>query len=169
MKKIISIGLVVVVVLSLGAMAFADEVETTFQRGFGRSRNVSEDFELGSGVRMTMSEEEFEVYRAGNQINLSLNFEESAAVIEILADVTGDSVETIQDSGLELHEYAVNENVLETFQASVLKLKETNLETLVDNETITQEKADFMLERMSLMDGSQQRLGRGQGRGFNRQ
>lgn len=170
MKKIISLGLVVLVVLSVGAMAFADEVETTVQRGFGRGFKVNEDFEPGSGLRMTMSEEEFEAYRESNRVNLSLNFQESAAIIEILSDLTGDSVETIQASGLTLHEYAEAEGVLEAFQKDILALKEERLEALVEEGIITQEKADFMLERMSQMDGThpQQRLGQnGSGQGFN--
>jgi|GEM_PF-6352344 len=168
MKKIMSIGLVVLVVLSVGAMAFADEVETTFQRGFGRGSRVSEDFE--PGLRRSMTEEAFEAYREGNRVNLALNFHESAATLEILAGLTGDSVETIQASGLSLHEYAETEGVLEAFQKDILELKEETLSELVANGTITQEKADFMLERMSQMDGSQaqQRLGQnGGGRGFN--
>lgn len=170
MKKIISLGLVVLVVLSVGAMAFADEVETTFQRGFGRSSKVNEAFERGSGVRVSMTDDEFEAYRAENRINLSLNFHESAAIIEILSDLTGDSVETIQASGLTLHEYAEAEGVLEAFQKDILALKEERLEALVESGIITQEKADFMLERMSQMDGSQlqQKLGQnGGGQGFN--
>lgn len=170
MKKIMSIGLVVLVVLSVGAMAFADEVEATFLRGFGRGSKVSEDFEPGSGLRMSMTEEEFEAFREGNRVNLALNFHESAATLEILADLTGDSVETIQASGLNLHEYAEAEGVLEAFQKDILELKEETLSELVEKGTITQEKADFMLERMSQMDGSQaqQRLGQnGGGRGFN--
>jgi hypothetical protein len=170
MKKMISLGLVMLVVLSVGAMAFADEVETTFQKGFGRGMNVSEDFERGSGLRVSMTDDEFEAYRTENRVNLSLNFQESAEIIEILAELTGDSVETIQTSGLTLHEYADNQGVLEAFQEDLLALKEANLNDLVANGTITQEKADFMLERMSLMDGSQlqERLGqKSGGRGFN--
>jgi hypothetical protein len=170
MKKIISLGLVVLVVLSVGAMAFADEVETTFERGFGRGASVSKDFERGSGLRTTMSEEEFQAYRAENRVNLSLSFEASEAALETLSEVTGDSVEIIQDSGLTLHEYAETEGVLEAFQERLLELKESKLNELVANGTITQEKADFMVERMSQMDGTQpqQKLGQnGGGRGFN--
>jgi len=170
MKKMISLGLVVLVVLSVGAMAFADEVETTFERGFGRGRSTDEAFEPGSGVRVGMSDEAFEAYRENNRINLSLNFEASEEAINILSDVTGDSVEDIQDSGLTLHAYAVEAGVLEAFQEDLLALKTENLEALVADGTISQEKADFMLERMSLMDGSQlqERLGqKGSGRGFN--
>ena len=170
MKRILSIGLVVVVVLSLGAMAFADEVETTFQKGFGRGANMSEDFERGTGVRQSMTDEAFEAYRAENRVNLSLNFEASAEAIDLLADLTGVSVEAIEDSGLTLHEYAEKAEKLEAFQAALLTLKTNNLETLVENGTISEDKADFMLDRMSQMDGShlQERLGqKGGGRGFN--
>jgi len=170
MKKIISLGLVVLVVLSVGAMAFADEAETTFQKGFGRGGNLSDDFERGSGVRVSMTDDEFEAYRAENRVNLSLNFQESAEIIAILAELTGDPVETIQASGLTLHAYAVDKGVLEAFQEDMLELKEANLNELVANGTITQEKADFMLERMGQMDGTQpqQRLGqKGGGQGFN--
>ena len=170
MKKIMSIGLVVVVVLSLGAITFADEVETTFQKGFGRGANMSEDFERGTGVRQSMTDEAFETYRAEKRVNLSLNFEASAEAINLLADVTGDSVEAIEDSGLTLHAYAEKEDALEAFQEVLLALKTSNLETLVENGTISQEKAEFMLDRMSQMDGSQlqERLGqKGGGRGFN--
>jgi len=170
MKKIISLGLVVLVVLSVGAMAFADEVETTYQNGFGR----------GTGLRMTMTDEAFEAYRAENRVNLLLNFQDSEAILEVLSELTGDSVETIQASDLTLHEYADENAVLEAFQEDILELKEEKLEALVEAEIITQEKADFMLERMGQMDGTQpqQRLGqncsgqgfngKGQGRGINR-
>ena len=170
MKRILSIGLVVVVVLSLGAMAFADEVETTFQRGFGRSVNMNGDFEPGTGVRRSMTDEAFEAYRAEKRVNLSLNFEAAEEVINLLAEVTGDSVEAIEASGLTRHEYAEQAGALETFQEALLALKTSNLEALVENGTISQDKADFMLERMSQMDGSQlqERLGqKGGGRGFN--
>lgn len=171
MEKIVSIGLVLVVVLSLGAMAFADEVETTFQRGFGRSKNLSEDFEPRSGLRMTMSEEEFEAYRASNRINLSLNFEEKSAIY--LAELIDLTEEEILESDATIHELAEEYGVLEELHVLVLSEKKALLTDLVEDGTISQEKADFMLERMSLMDGSQERLGRtverGQGRGFGRE
>jgi len=155
MKKIISIGLVVVVVLSLGAMAFADEIDETFQRGFGRNHMATED-------RLQVNE--------ARNLNLSLNFEEKSA--EYLAELTDLSEEEILASDKSIHALAEEEGVLDELQAFVLKEKEDLLTDLVEEGTISQEKADFMLERMSLMDGSQQRLGRSvekvQGRSFGR-
>lgn len=178
MKKIISIGLVVVVVLGLGVLSFADD-EMSFTRAYGRGRQFDESFEPGinningdfePGLRQRMTEEEFEAYREGNRVNLSIKFEEQAESLEILSELTGDSVETIEESALTLHEYAENAGVLEAFQSELLEMKTEALNALVENGTITQEKADFMLDRMASMDGSapQQRLGqKGMGRGYN--
>jgi len=170
MKKTLSIGLVVVIVLGLGAMSFADSADV-FERGFGRgSRNT--EFKQGSG--RDLSDEDFDLMRESNRANLSLNrnfnFEENSATD--LASITDLSEEEIINSDLTLHEIATNEGVLDKFQALILNNKTEDLNKLVSNGTITQEKADFMLNRMSTMDGTQQRLGqngqRGNGRRFNR-
>jgi hypothetical protein len=152
-------------------MAFADEVETTFQKGFGRENEMRENFECNDGLRISMTEE-FKMRRTEDKINLSLKFESMETTMNILSELTEDSVETIESSGLTLHEYAETEGVLKAFQERLLELKKTNLDDLVENGTITQEKANFMLERMSQMDGTrpQERLGQNGGsRNFKNQ
>ena len=174
MKKILSIGLVVVIVLSLGAMSFADSSDT-FERGFGKSAS-NEDFERGYG--RDLSDEEFDAMRESNRqnlnknVNLSLNFEENGAVD--LASITNLTEDEILNSDLTLYEIAENENVLDEFHALILSKKTAELNELVSNGTFTQEKIDFMLDRMSNGDGSQlqEKLGqnssRGNGREFRR-
>ena len=170
MKKILSIGLVVVIVLSLGAMSFAD-VADTFERGFkkGSSNNNVEP-----GYGRNLSDEEFNLMRESNRKNVKLgmafNYEENGA--SQLASITDLTEEEILNSGLTLHELAEQENVLDEFHALILNEKTTQLNELIANGTFSQEKADFMINRMSNMDGSQEKLGqnvtRGNGRGFNR-
>ena len=176
MKKILSIGLVVVIVLSLGAMSFADSSDT-FERGFGKG-TLNEDFERGS--RRGLSDEEFNEIRESKKqnlnrnvdLNLNLSFQENGATD--LASITDLTKEEITESDLRLHEIAENEGVSDEFHALILKKKTAELNTLVEDGTISQEKADFMLERMSNADGSQlqermgQKTARGNGRGFNR-
>jgi len=174
MKKILSIGLVVVIVLSLGAMSFADSSDT-FERGFGKSTS-NENVQRGYG--RDLSDEEFDAIRESNKqnlnrnVNLSLNFEENGAAD--LASITDLTEDEILSSDLTLHEIAENENVLDKFHALILEKKTAELNELVSNGTFTQEKVDFMLDRMSNADGSQlqEKLGqnstRGNGRGFNR-
>ncbi len=174
MKKILSIGLVVVIVLSLGAMSFADSSDT-FERGFGKG-TLNENFERGYG--RDLSNEEFDAMRGSNRQNLNrnialnLNFEENGAAD--LASITDLTEAEIINSDLTLHEIAENENVLDEFHALILEKKTAELNTLVSNGTFSQEKADFMLDRMANADGSQlqERMGqnsaRGNGRGFNR-
>ena len=170
MKKILSIGLVVVIVLSLGAMSFADMTDT-FERGFkkGSSNNNVEP-----GYGRDLSDEEFNLMRESNRKNVKLgmtfNYEENGA--SQLASITDLTEEEILNSDLTLHELAEQENVLDEFHALILNEKTTQLNELVANGTFSEEKADFMINRMSDMDGSQEKLGqnviRGNGRGFNR-
>ncbi|MDM8533966.1 hypothetical protein QUF55_04585 [Clostridiaceae bacterium HSG29] len=174
MKKILSIGLVVVIVLSLGAMSFANSSDT-FERGFGNGTQ-NEDFERGYG--RSLSNEEFDTMRESRRenlnrnTNLSFNFEENGAAD--LASITDLTEEEIIESNLTLHEIAENENVLDEFHTLIVEKKIVSLNTLVSNGTISQEKADFMIDRMNNADGSQlqERMGqnssRGNGRGFNR-
>jgi hypothetical protein len=166
MKKILSIGLVVVIILSLGALSFADATDT-FQRGFGRE-NSSEEFKKGS--RRNSSSEEFNQMREDRQLNLNLNFEENGA--SDLASITDLTEEEILNSDLTLHELAEEQEVLVEFKSLILEKKTISLNELVENGTISREKADFMIERMENSDGSHERLGqnvtRGNGRHFNR-
>ncbi|MDM8534349.1 hypothetical protein QUF55_06550 [Clostridiaceae bacterium HSG29] len=172
MKKILSIGLVVVIVLGLGAMSFADSADD-FVRGFGKG-NHSEDFERGYG--RDLSDEEFNEMRESRRqninTNLNMNFERTGA--SDLASITDLTEDEIIESGLTLHEIAENENVLDEFHALIIEKKTTELNSLVENGTISQEKADFMLDRMNNADGSQlqermgQKSSRGNGRGFRR-
>jgi hypothetical protein len=169
MKKTVIIGLVVVLVLGLGAMSFAD---STFERGFGQFGRANENFEPGYG--RSLSDEEFDALRASHmqQLNLSLMLESSDAAVETLAELTDLSIDDIKASDLTLHELAVQEDVLDKCHAAMLATKKATLDTLVEEGTITQAKADFMLERMSQMNGDQERLGqtveKGMGRGFGR-
>ncbi len=170
MKKILSIGLVVVIVLGLGALSFADATDT-FEKGFQKGASNS-DVERGSG--RNLSNEEFNLMRENRQQNMNLdisfNYEENGAAQ--LASITDLTEEEILSSNLTLHELAEQENVLDEFHALILNEKTTQLNELIANGTFSQEKADFMINRMSNMDGSQEKLGqnvtRGNGRGFNR-
>jgi len=174
MKKVLSIGLVVVIVLGLGAMSFADSADF-LGRGFGK-RDMNSDFEKGS--RRDLSNKEFDAMRESNRqnlnrnVNLSLNFEENGAAN--LASITDLTEDEILSSDLTLHEIAENENVLDELHALILEKKTAELNELVSNGTFTQEKVDFMLDRMSNADGSQlqEKLGqnssRGNGREFRR-
>ena len=153
MKKTLSIGLVVVIILSLGALSFADATDT-FQRGYGQEN----------------SNEEFNQTRKDRQLNMNLNFEENGA--SDLASITDLTEEEILNSDLTLHELAEEQGVLVEFQSLILEKKTTDLNELVNSGTISREKADFMIERMENSDGSHERLGqnvtRGNGRHFNR-
>ncbi|MEA1973973.1 MAG: hypothetical protein U9N10_00295 [Bacillota bacterium] len=158
MKKILSIGLVVVIVLSLGAMSYADTSD--FERGYGRD----------------LSDEEFGAMREKRMqninLNLALDFEKTGAVD--LASITDLTEAQINTSELTLHEIAENENVLDEFHALMLEKKTIELNNLVENGTISQEKADFMIDKIGNSDGSQlqekfgQNCSKGKGRGFNR-
>jgi hypothetical protein len=153
MKKTLSIGLVVVIILSLGALSFADATDT-FQRGYGQEN----------------SNEEFNQTRKDRQLNMNLNFEENGA--SDLASITDLTEEEILNSDLTLHELAEEQGVLVEFQSLILEKKTTDLNELVNSGTISREKADFMIERMENSDGTHERLGqnvtRGNGRHFNR-
>ncbi|MEA1974197.1 MAG: hypothetical protein U9N10_01420 [Bacillota bacterium] len=159
MKKILLIGLVVVIVLSLGAMSFADSSET-FKRGYGRD----------------LSDEEFDAIREDRMqninLNLAFNFKETGAAD--LASITNLTEDEINASDLTLHKIAEDEDVVDEFKALMLEKKTTELNVLVEEGTISQEKADFMIDRMENSDGSQlqEKLGqnsnKGNGRGFNR-
>lgn len=169
MKKTLTIGLVVVLVLGLGAMSFADNA---FERGFGQFGKNSEDFEPGYG--RSLSAEEFTALRESRMqnLNLSLMLDNSDTAVETLANLTDLSVADIEASNLSLHALAVQEDVLDEFHAAMLATKEATLEALVDDGTISEEKAEFMIDRMSQMNGGQERLGqtveKGMGRGFGR-
>ncbi|MEA1974199.1 MAG: hypothetical protein U9N10_01430 [Bacillota bacterium] len=160
MKKILSIGLVVVIVLSLGAMSFADTSD--FEREYGRNLSDEEFNEMRESKRQNLNK----------NIDLNLTFEENGAAF--LASITDLTEAEILANDLPLHEIAENENVLDEFKALMLDKKTSELNTLVENGRFSQEKSDFMLNRIENSDGSQlqEKLGqnssKGNGRGFNR-
>lgn len=201
MKKLLVIGLIGVLVLSLGAMSFADAFNGNRQ-GNGQGRAMNKDFNSGYGresrieelVELTdLTEEEIlesdltlyeiakeegvleefrpEESRNLNQnrnLNLYVGFQDNA--IDNLIELTDLTKEEILESELTIHELAEEEGVLEELHSLMLENKTEVLNELVEEGTITQEKADFMIDRMENMDGSQERRGsKGvAGRGFNR-
>ena len=151
MKKVITLGLVGILVLGLGVFSFADDT-LDYEKGYKRG-----------GV----SQSEFR----SNQVNrnLGLRFNEKEEIQNILSDLTGLTSEEILESEKTLNEIAENEDVLDEFHEKIIEYKSDELEKLVEEEIISQEKYDFMLDRMEQMDGTgyQGQMGQGK-RGFRR-
>jgi len=150
MKKVITLGLVGILVLGLGVFSFADDT-LDYEKGFKRGGAQGE-------------------FRS-NQVNrnLGLRFNETEEVKDILSDLTDLTDEEILESEKTLHEIAEGEDVLDEFHEKIIEHKSDELEKLVEEEIISQQKADFMLEKMEQMDGTgyQGKIGQGQ-RGFRR-
>ena len=151
MKKVITLGLIGILVLGLGVFSFADDT-LEYGQGYKSSGASQGEFRSSSGQR-----------------NLELRFNQTQEVQDILSQLTGLTNEEIVESENTLHEIAVDNEVLDEFHENLIEYKTDKLENLVEDEVITQQKADFMLERIQEMDGTGYQGNIGQGkRGYRR-
>ena len=151
MKKVITLGLIGILVLGLGVFSFADD---TLEYGQGYKRGGASQGEFRS---------------SSQQINLGIRFNQTDEVKDVLSELTGLSHEEIVESEKTLHEIAVDNDILDEFYEKITTFKTQELQNLVEDAVISQEKADFMLERMEQMDGTGYQGNKGQNkRGFRR-
>ena len=151
MKKVITLGLIGVLVLGLGVFSFADD---TLEYGQGYKRGGASQGEFRS---------------SSQQRNLGLRFNQTEEVQGILSELTGLTNEEIVESEKTLHEIAVDNDILDEFHEKITTFKTQKLQKLVEDEVISQEKADFMLDKIKQMDGTGYQGNKGQNkRGFRR-
>lgn len=123
MKKVITVGLVLVLVLGLGM--------TSFGQGYGGRIGTGSKQGFGPGMRYQLNEE-----------NTS---------VDTLSELTGLTAEEIYESGLSLHEIAEENNVLDAFLEAKLEERIEAINALVEEGTITETYAELRISQMTEM------------------
>ena len=188
MKKIFILGLIGVLVLGLGAFSFANNFNRGFRSGMHnqgfQGMNNNSNFRLNStsndtrgigpcfnqGNEFQNDESNFYGGMMGyGFMNNNFRFNQSEEFRDILSDLTGLIDKEISDSNKTYYEIAEDEDVLDEFHEKILEIRSKDLKELVEDEVISQEDADFMLERMEEMNdyGDFGPVGH-HGRGFRR-
>lgn len=133
MKKILIVGLVLVLVLGLGIVSYAHYNNNNQVGGFGPRQGFGTRQGFGPGM---MQGEYF-----GND-----------TMIEILSELTGLTEDEIYDSGLPLHEIAEENNVLEAFLENSLNERIERIDALVEDGVITEAYGKLMINQMTEMN-----------------
>lgn len=136
MKKIISLGLVVVMIFGLSIMSFADNDSLTELEDY--KANERRGNRLSNGFRRSPRKLSKEV------------IETHAELLSSLIDLDTDE---ILNNDLRLHELAEDYDVLDELHELLIIEKTEALEALVQEGKITQERADEMLAGMEDRDG----------------
>jgi hypothetical protein len=124
MKKILVVGLVVILVLGLGMFSFAQY--NNQRMGFGSNQS------FGPGM-------------------MNSGYGLDNTVIDSLSDLTGLTSEEIYQSGLPLHVIADENDVLDEFLEISLENRIESIETLVEEGSITEAYGELMISQMTEM------------------
>jgi len=140
MRKVLIVGLVVVLILGLGMFSFAQYNNQRMAFGsnqsFGPSMMNGGNFDNGS------------TYGPG-MMNSGYGFDNT--VIDSLSDLTGLTTEEIYQSGLPLHVIAEENGVLDEFLDISLENRIERIESLVEEGSITEEYGELMISQMTEM------------------
>lgn len=140
MKKILVVGLVVVLVLGLGMFSFAQynnqRMGFDSNQSFGPGMMNSRNFNTGSTFGHPMMNS---WYGLDN------------TVIDSFSDLTGLTAEEIYQSGLPLHVIAEENDVLDEFLDISLENRIERIEYLVEEGRITEAYGELMISQMTEM------------------
>jgi hypothetical protein len=125
MKKILTIGLVMVLVLSIGIVSY------------GHYNTVGGSFSDRQGFGAGMMNEGY----YGNN-----------TAIESLTELTDLTADEIYAIGLPLHDIAEEEGVLDAFLEASLNDRIETIEALAENGTVSDGYADLMIDQMTEMN-----------------
>lgn len=156
MKKILVVGLVVVLVLGLGMFSFAqyNNQRTAFgaNQSFGPGMMNGRNFDNGSTFGPGM-------------MNNGYGFD--TTVVDSLSELTGLTEEEIYQSGLPLHVIAEENDVLDEFLDISLESRVERIEALVEEGSITEAYGELMISQMTEMHEYQKSEGFLEGGTFN--
>jgi len=140
MKKFLTIGLVVVLVLGLGMFSFAQynnqRMAFGSNQGFGPSMMNGGNYGNGSTFGPGMMNSGYAI---------------DNTVVESLSELTGLTTEEIYQSGLPLYVIAEENDVLDDFLEVSLNNRIERIEALVENGSITEAYGELMISQMTEM------------------
>jgi hypothetical protein len=140
MRKVKTVGLVLVLVLGIGMVSFAHY--TTSGESYGSRRGFGPGM-MGQG------------YLSGD------------TVVDSLSELTGLTEEEIYESGLPLHVIAEENGVLEDFLDISLENRVERIEALVESGSISEAYGDLIISQMTEMHEYQKSEGFLEGGTFN--
>lgn len=165
MKKIFILGLVGMLVLGIGMYSFASNLNRGFRGhmgSFNRGSFDSDDSEIQDFMLERMQEVN-EVGYPGGMMGLRRNsnfqskgytigLNQTDETLNFLSQLTNLTNEEILESEKNFYEIAKDKNVLNDFHEEMIEIRENELNNLIDEDVISQEDAEFMLERMEEMN-----------------
>ena len=140
MKKILVVGLVVVLVLGLGMFSFAQY--NSQRMGFGSNQG------FGPGMMNGGNFDNGSTFGPGMMNN---GYGLDNTVIDSLSELTGLTEEEIYQSGLPLHVIAEENDVLDEFLDISLENRIERIEYLVEEGRITSAYGELMISQMTEM------------------